>query len=159
VLYETPAQAVFIDPLADDADGAFWAWADARCAGRAVVVALTIGFHERSRERFVSRYGASAALPAEVEALAFPALDETVYWLAEHRALVPGDRVLGAGGGELSLCPRSWLRYLEPRPTPEEMRDALAVLGALDVELVLTSHGEPVLSGGGDALARALAHV
>lgn len=156
VLYETPGHAVFIDPLADEGDGAFWAWAAERCGGRAVVVALTIGFHERSRERFVSRLHASATLPAEVQVVAFPALDETMYWLPEHRALVPGDRLLGAGDGELSLCPQSWLRYLPQPQTREQMREALGVLRGLDVELVLTSHGEPVLTAGAGALARAL---
>ena len=156
VLYETTGHAVFIDPLADEGDGEFWAWADARCAGRAAVVALTIGFHERSRELFVSRYGASEALPAQVEAFAFPVFDETMYWLAEHRALIAGDRLLGDGGGELSLCPQSWLRYLEGERTRKQLREALGVLRDLDVELVLVSHGEPVLSGGRDALVRAL---
>jgi glyoxylase-like metal-dependent hydrolase (beta-lactamase superfamily II) len=156
VLYETAGHAVFFDPLADQDDAAFWSWAQERCAGRAVVVALTIGFHERSRERFVSRLAASDALPAAVEAFAFPALDETMYWLPEHRALIPGDRLLGDGDGGLSLCPQSWLRYLASSPTREQMREALGVLRGLDVALVLPSHGEPVLASGREAIARAL---
>jgi hypothetical protein len=156
VLYETDRHAVLIDPLADDADAPFWDWADARCAGREVVVLLTIGFHERSRERFRARYGAGASAPAGVEALAFPALDETMYWLAPARALVAGDRLLGRGEGALSLCPQSWLRYIEPPPTLAQMREQLSVLSELDVEAVLPSHGEPVLTGGRAAIARAL---
>lgn len=156
MLYETDGHAVFIDPLADDGDKEFWAWADARCAGRAVVVVLTLRFHGRSRERFVARFGASDVLPAAVEALAFAALDETMYWIPEHRALIPGDRLLGDGGGGLALCPQSWFRYLARPPTREQLREELAVLLELDVSLVLTSHGEPVLVGGDAALARAL---
>jgi hypothetical protein len=156
VLYESAADAVFFDPLADEDDAALWAWAAERCAGRTVAVALTIGFHSRSRERFVSRLGASEELPATVAPIAFAALDETMYWLAEHRALIAGDRLLGDGDGGLTLCPQSWLRYLERPPTREQMREELAVLRELDVALVLTSHGEPVLTGGREALARAL---
>ena len=157
MLYETDGHAVFFDPLADDDDEALWAWADQRCAGRAVVVVLTLRFHQRSRERFIARFGASDALPEAVEALAFPTLDETMYWLPEHRALIPGDRLLGDGDGGLSLCPQSWLRYLARPPTREQMRAALAVLLELDIARVLTSHGEPVLAGADAALARALA--
>jgi glyoxylase-like metal-dependent hydrolase (beta-lactamase superfamily II) len=156
VLYESAGHAVFFDPLADEGDAAFWEWARERCGGRTVVVALTIGFHSRSRELFVSRLGASDALPAAVELLAFPALGETMYWLGEHRALITGDRLLGDGAGGLKLCPQSWLRYLEPEPSGEQMREALGVLRGLEVSLVLTSHGEPVLAGAADALARAL---
>jgi hypothetical protein len=32
-----------------------------------------------------------------------------VYWLPTHRALVPGDVILGAAEGGLRLCPQSWL--------------------------------------------------
>jgi hypothetical protein len=156
VLYESAGHAVFIDPLADDGDKAFWAWAEERCADRAVVVVLTLRFHGRSRERFVARFGASDELPAAVEALAFAALDETMYWIPEHRALIPGDRLLGDGDGGLSLCPQSWLRYLARPPTHEQMLEQLAVLLELDVARVLTSHGDPVLVGADAALARAL---
>ena len=35
---------------------------------------------------------------------------EVLYWLGEHRALVPGDVILGAREGPgLRLCPESWL--------------------------------------------------
>lgn len=157
VLYDTGAHVVVIDPLVADGDAALWAWADARCAGREVSVLLTIGFHERSRGRFVSRYGAGEQAPAGVEALAFPELDETMYWLAAARTLVPGDRLLGAGGGGLALCPQSWLRYIEPTPTLAQVREQLAVLLELDIEAVLVSHGEPVLTAGAAAIAAALA--
>ena len=157
VLYETAEHAVLIDPLAPTDDAGFWEWADSRCGGRAVSVLLTIGFHKRSREQFVARYGAADAVPSGVLALAFPALDETMYWLSAQRILVPGDRLLGSGGGELALCPQSWLRYIDPQPTLAQMREQLGVLLELGADAVLVSHGEPVLAGGHGAIARALA--
>ena len=54
------------------------------------------------------------------------------------------------------LCPPGWLRYLEPGLTHGELRDALRTLLDLPVELVLVSHGEPVLDDGRAALERAL---
>ncbi|HEY9456357.1 MAG TPA: hypothetical protein VIQ56_00485, partial [Gaiella sp.] len=58
-----------------------------------------------------------------------------------------------AGGG-VRLCPESWL----PSGVGHaELRTALAPLLELPVERVLVSHGVPVLAGGHDALAKALA--
>lgn len=156
VLHDTGRHAVFIDPLAGDDDSGFWAWAQERCAGRAVVVLTTIAFHERSRASFAERFGASETPPAGVLALPFPELGETMYWLEGPRALVPGDRLLGAGAGELALCPQSWLAYLDPEPVLAQVRSQLRVLLDLPVEAVVVSHGEPVLAGGRGAIARAL---
>jgi glyoxylase-like metal-dependent hydrolase (beta-lactamase superfamily II) len=77
-------------------------------------------------------------------------------WLAEPRALVPGDRLLGADGGGLRLSPDSWLRYLPSGMRARQLREALRPLLDLPVERVLVSHGEPVLRGGREAIARAL---
>ena len=70
----------------------------------------TIGFHRRSRDQLAERYGATTSrakrnLPAGVESFPIRGAGETIFWLAEHRALVPGDRILGAPGGRLRLCP------------------------------------------------------
>jgi hypothetical protein len=54
------------------------------------------------------------------------------------------------------MCPPGWLRYLEPGLSHEELREALRALLDLPVELVLVSHGEPVLQGGRAAIERAL---
>jgi hypothetical protein len=159
VLYETEALAVFIDPLVGSEERLFWEWADSRCEGRAVVVLETIGFHRRSCGAVIERYGASTAPPPGlVEPLAFPAAGETMFWLGEHDTLVPGDRLLGAqdGSGALRLCPDSWLGYLEPAPSQAELAAMLAPLRELACESVLVSHGEPVLSRGTAAIARAL---
>lgn len=85
-----------------------------------------------------------------------PRAGETMVWLPGPRALVPGDRLLGDGKGGLRLCPPGWLRYLEPGLTRDGLRVALRPLLDLPVELVLVSHGEPVLEGGHAALERAL---
>jgi hypothetical protein len=156
VLYETPTHALWIDPLDPADDGAFWKWADARCAGRDVVVLQTLPCHRRNRDGFLARYGASSTPPEGVDAFPFAALGETMYWIAEHRALVPGDRLLTSGDGELSLCPQSWLRHLDPEPTLAQAGAALALLRGLDAELVLVSHGEPVLADGAAAIGQAL---
>ena len=73
-------------------------------------------------------------------------------WLPVPRALVPGDRLLGDEAGGVRLCPESWI---EP-DTTAGLRTALQPLRALDIELILVSHGEPVLSAGSRALARVL---
>jgi hypothetical protein len=79
-----------------------------------------------------------------------------MFWLEEHRALVPGDRVIGAGKGDLRLCPESWLRYLPSGLSSTELAARLGPLLDLPIESVLVSHGDPVIGGGRDALARAL---
>jgi hypothetical protein len=77
-------------------------------------------------------------------------------WLPGPRALVPGDRLLGDDRGGLRMCPSGWLRYLQPGLTEDELREALRPLLDLPIELVLVSHGEPVLEDGGAAVERAL---
>jgi hypothetical protein len=157
VLYAAAGRAVFIDPQAPDGDQEFWRWADERCAGSEVIVLETTPYHRRSRDELIARYDASTAAPAAaVSAHPLPAFGETVYWIAEHRALVPGDVVIGAGGGELRLCPDSWLEDFQPRPLLADLREALEPLAALGPELVLVSHGEPALRDADAALRRAL---
>jgi hypothetical protein len=163
ILYEHANCAVFIDPLVPADEAAFWSWADDRCRGREVVALETIRFHRRSREAVLARYSAAtlaaeAAVPAHwgVEPHSLPATEETVFWIPEHRALVPGDVLIGTGGGGLSLCPESWLEELSEQPTLAQLRAAVGVLCDLDVEMVLVSHGDPALSDGRAELARAL---
>jgi glyoxylase-like metal-dependent hydrolase (beta-lactamase superfamily II) len=81
---------------------------------------------------------------------------ETMLWLPGPRALVPGDRLLGDDRGGLRMCPSGWLRYLQPGLTEDELREALRPLLDLPIELVLVSHGEPVLEDGRAAVERAL---
>jgi glyoxylase-like metal-dependent hydrolase (beta-lactamase superfamily II) len=93
-------------------------------------------------------------LPGGIEAFATARDAEVVLWLPRQRALVVGDVVLGAEGGGLRLCRQSWL----DRPTTlADLADSLRPLLDLPVELVLVSHGEPVLENARDALAEVLA--
>jgi hypothetical protein len=159
VLFEAADAAVFFDPLLPPDPEPFWAWADERVAGRPVSVLTSVRWHRRSREIFVERYSASvskakASLPRGVEAFPLRGAGETIFWLPEPRALISGDRIIGAAGGGVRLCPESWL---PGGITQHELRVLLRPLLELPVERILVSHGEPVLKGGTAALARALA--
>jgi AAA+ ATPase superfamily predicted ATPase len=54
------------------------------------------------------------------------------------------------------MSPPGWLRYLEPSLSYDDLREALRPLLELPVEMVLVSHGQPVLRGGRTAIERAL---
>jgi len=159
--YEARGALVLIDPLIPtDREDELWGELDeraARCFGR-VAVLTTIEFHSRSREAVVERYGPTPGgiTPPGVELVPIRWADERMVWIEEHGALVPGDRLLGDGNGGLRLCPQSWLRYLDAGMTLYELRIALAPLVELPVEMVLVSHGEPVLSDGREAIRRVL---
>jgi hypothetical protein len=99
---------------------------------------------------------ANPSLPQGVETVTIPRAGETMVWLPDPRALVPGDRLLGDDRGGLRMCPPGWLRYLEPGLSYEELREELRSLLELPVEMVLVSHGKPVLQGGRAAIERAL---
>ncbi|MDQ6818947.1 MAG: hypothetical protein M3076_01190 [Actinomycetota bacterium] len=161
VLYETAGWAIFFDPLLPLDTERFWGWADRRCEGRQVAVLTTIGWHRRSRPELVGRYSASTSrakpnLPRGVESVVVRGAGETMFWLPEHRALIPGDRILGDADVSLRLCPDSWMRYLRTPLTQRELRQRLLGLLDLPVERVLVSHGEPVLRDGSEALAELL---
>lgn len=163
VAYEAPDAFLLVDPLVPDGEAELQEELDARVEahGQRVVILTTLGFHRRSRDRLAERYGASTSrarrsLPRGVLTLPVRGAGETMVWLPEHAALVPGDRLLGDDRGGLRLCPPSWLRYLPSGMTVERLRDALRPLLDLPVELVLVSHGRPVLGDGRAALAAAL---
>ena len=154
VAYESADTFVLIDPLVVDGD---YEQLD-RLAGSKprVSILTTVKWHDRSGSELTKRYGAASVPPAEVVPIELPGAGETLYWIPEHRALVPGDRILGDRPPGLRMCPESWLRHLGGY-TQVDLREALRerVLD-LPVELVLVSHGEPVLSDGHAELERAL---
>ena len=146
--------------------------------GRAEHALVTVFFHARStqakhvwaEERLVRRlasrgvevdrpFTAGDPLPGGIQAFQTARKSEVVYWLPQHRAVVVGDVLLGAGAkphatdAPLRLCPEGWLEGA----THDDLRESFAPLLSLPVERVLVSHGDPVLSDGGDALATALA--
>lgn len=165
---------MLIDPLlpSDDAlDGLI------ERARQPVVVLVTVFWHTRSAELLARRHGARVLAPAGGKAAvrrrapsmepfrpddplpggirAFPTAraNEVVYWIEEHRALVPGDVLLGATGGGLRMCPRGWLPESK---SLEDLSRSLRPLLDLPLTRVLVSHGEPVLRNGRVALERAL---
>jgi glyoxylase-like metal-dependent hydrolase (beta-lactamase superfamily II) len=149
-----------VDPLVPDG---LWDALDerVRAHGRPVAVLTTLRWHRRSRDAVVRRYDATTSrarrsLPEDVETIPIRGAGETLVWLPRARALVVGDRIIGDGRGGLRLCPESWLRYLPSEMTVAGLREVLQPLLDLPVELVLTSHGDPVLEDGRKALARAL---
>ncbi len=100
----------------------------------------------------------ATTLPAGLVALEARPRSEVILWEPRSRALIVGDALLGDGekGAGLHTCPASWL----PESTDlDDLRAALRPALDLPVELILTSHGAPVLSDadsgarpGGDAI-------
>jgi hypothetical protein len=167
VYAEVPGAVVLIDPLVpEDEEEKFWSTLDrdVERAARPVHVLLTVHWHERSVAAVLERYHATlwrpeekGDLPAGVHAEVIKGSDwvEAMFFLEPHRALVVGDLLVGENGG-IEL-PVGWFPKGEQDWARDELKPMLRErLGALPVELVLVSHGEPVLGGGADALNRAL---
>ena len=152
VAADNGAEVVFIDPLVP---GTLWPRLDELVAGRPVHALTTVASHRRSAQTVLDRYGGTSDPPAGVVPVDVPAR-EREYWLPAFGALVVGDRVIGDGKGGLRLCPESWLRGGARPLSVAELADGLRQLFELPIELVLVSHGEPVLTGGRDALRHAL---
>jgi glyoxylase-like metal-dependent hydrolase (beta-lactamase superfamily II) len=151
-LFHADDALVFIDPLVPDE---LWPGLDAEVkqSGKPVVVLTTIFFHERNRDEVARRYGGRVGGDvAGVRVFSAERADEVAYWLEGPRAVVFGDAVLGDQNGGLRITP--WARSPEGL---ERTRQALLALLELPVEVVLPAHGEPVLTNGREALARALA--
>ena len=165
---ETDDGLVLIDPLDPP-----------RELGRPEHALVTVFFHARStkapnvwaHERMVRRlasrgvevnrpFTAGGSLPGGIQAFESARSGEVVYWLPRQKAVVVGDVLLGAGAkphatnDPLRLCPERWL---SGKATHADLRESLAPLLELPVAHVLVSHGEPVLRGGGRALATVLA--
>ena len=80
---------------------------------------------------------------------------EALFFLEPHRALVTGDLLVGKDGG-IEL-PVDWFPKDERDWARTELKpDLQRRLAALPIELVLVSHGEPILEDGAAALDRAL---
>jgi hypothetical protein len=158
---------VVVDPLvpADD-DERFWEALDrdVERSGGPLHVLLTVHWHERSVAAVLDRYHATlwrpeerGELPKGVRAETVHGSDwvEALFFLEPHRTLVAGDLLIERGG-QLEL-PVDWFPKDEREWAEHELKpDLRRRLAALPIELVLVSHGEPVLSDGGAALERAL---
>jgi glyoxylase-like metal-dependent hydrolase (beta-lactamase superfamily II) len=167
-VYAELAQAVaLVDPLVPgDDEERFWAALDrdVERLGRPVYVLLTVHWHERSVEAVLERYKATlwrpeekVELPEGVEPIVVEGSDwkEALFFLEPHRALVVGDLLIGSDGG-IEL-PVHWFPVAEQDWARTELKaDLRARLLDLPIELVLVSHGDPVLADGRAALAQAL---
>jgi glyoxylase-like metal-dependent hydrolase (beta-lactamase superfamily II) len=177
---ESPDGVVLIDPLVPaDETGRFWEALDrdVERSGRPPDILITIFWHARSAQAILDRYEGTRVwaheparelvaertrvtdvfrlgdpLPGGIEAFDGGHAFEVAFWLAEHRALVTGDAILGARDGGVRVVPDSWLGERDPR----QVRETLAALLDLPVERVLVTHGEPALSAGREALKAAL---
>lgn len=157
VYYEAPGATVLIDPLVPEGGDRerFYEALDRDVARRGLPVAilLTVPWHARSSADLTERYGATDAVPDGVEPFAVREVDETLWWLPAHGALVAGDVLLGTSAGGVRVCPDSWLAG---RSSPASIRAALRPLLDLPLELLLLAHGEPVRERAREALADAL---
>jgi glyoxylase-like metal-dependent hydrolase (beta-lactamase superfamily II) len=172
---------VLIDPLVpDDEEERFWRALDddVRDHGPPQVL-LTVFWHARSTQRVLDRYAGArafapaawpdearervpsaelyelgATLPGGIEATGTEHRGEALLWIPARRALAAGDILLGSSDGGVRVCPDSWLR---PGVTPELLREGLRPLLDLTFELLLLTHGEPVLEGAHEKLEAALA--
>jgi hypothetical protein len=154
VYFEADDAVVLLDPLIPPEDRERFLAAldrDVERAAKPVVILLTTESHARSRDELVERYRAeTATTPAGVEPVDTGWYGELSYLLTGPGALVAGDVLLGDGSGGVRLSDE-WLGEDRTR-----VRDALLPL--LDrIDQVLPAHAEPVLGGGREALARALA--
>jgi hypothetical protein len=155
VYYEAPDAVVLFDPLLPAGEEEeFLAHLDRDVERLALPVSilLTAAWHERSSAMLRERYRAGDRVPKTVEAYRVEGAPEEqlAYFIRPHRALVVAEIFVGDGRGGLALVPSP---ALEDRAALDRSLHAIA---ELPVELVLVSHGEPVLSDGRRAIASTL---
>jgi glyoxylase-like metal-dependent hydrolase (beta-lactamase superfamily II) len=160
------AEVVLIDPLLA---GDQWQQLEDVLGDRRLHVLLTIHWHARSAGEIATRFEGARVwahsrnraavarrtpvtdvfrigdeLPAGLVALEARPRSEVLYWEPRSKALIAGDCLLGDGekGDGLHTCPGWWL----PESTSlDALRASLHPALDLPVELVLPSHGAPVL--------------
>jgi hypothetical protein len=169
---------LLIDPLVTD--DAVLERLDALVRGP-VAILITIPYHTRSAEPLRDRYGASvhghpavakrlgetrgfvpidpgAELPGGARAFVIgkPRRHEMPIHLPSHRALAWGDAVVTTPAGDLRLWHYERVDDKRIRWYRERFNPTLAPLLELDLERILVTHGEPILTGGAAALTEAL---
>lgn len=172
------AELILIDPLLVDDQ---WQRLGDALGDRRLHVLLTIHWHARSAGEIAARFSGARIwahsrnraavtrrapvtdvfrlgdeLPGGLVALEARPRSEVLFWEPRSRALIAGDALLGDGekGEGLHTCPSGWL----PDSTSlEDLRASLRPALELPVEMVLTSHGAPVLSGAREELTRVAA--
>ena len=159
---------------------------DAARLARPVLVLVGSVDHGRSADSVASRYLASGheasvvgdaairdavscalhatfdefVLPAGLYAVPIPGMSpgETAFVLDPWRAAVFADAVIGAGKGRLRVAPPSWgVKTPAGRALYDRaFRPSIQQIASGQPEIVLPSHGEPVLTDGYSALEAAL---
>jgi hypothetical protein len=115
-----------------------------------VQVVLTAEWHSRNAaERGWPIRGDDLPPQVTAQPAFFPG--ERTLWLPGHKALVAGDS-LPSGGA----MPDAWLQSEWATATREEYNAKLSPLLELPVELLLATHGDPVVDDAQGALRRAL---
>jgi glyoxylase-like metal-dependent hydrolase (beta-lactamase superfamily II) len=170
----TTDDLVLVDPLLE---GGQWERLQAGLGDRTLHVLLTIHWHARSAAEVASRFPgtrvwahsrnraaiarrvsvtdvfrASDPLPAGLVAIEARPRSEVLLWEPRSKALIVGDALLGDGerGAGLHTCPAGWL----PESTDlADLRRSLRAALDLPLELILPSHGAPVLTNARRALA------
>ncbi len=165
---------VLVDPLLV---GDQWERLQAGLGDRTLHVLLTIHWHARSGAEVAERYTGTRVwghsrnraaiarrvtvtdvfrigdpLPAGLVAIEARPRSEVLLWEPRSKVLIVGDALLGDGerGAGLHTCPAGWL----PESTDlADLRQSLHPVLDLPVELILPSHGAPVLAGARRALA------
>jgi glyoxylase-like metal-dependent hydrolase (beta-lactamase superfamily II) len=161
------AELILIDPLLVGNQGQ---QLEDALGERQLHVLLTIHWHARSAGEIASRFSGARVwahsrnraavarrtpvtdvfhlgdeLPAGLVALEARPRSEVLFWEPRSRALIVGDALLGDGekGEGLHTCPGWWL---PESASLDDLRASLQPALDLPVELVLTSHGAPVLN-------------
>jgi glyoxylase-like metal-dependent hydrolase (beta-lactamase superfamily II) len=162
--WDAGSRLVLLDPLSPPS------LLDELGSGKEVATILTCDWHERSAPELVERLGAAihapaggdggleaelfepgAALPGAIEAYRATHPGEVALWIADLDALVVGDALI-TREGRLEI-PETWLPEGD---SIADVQERLAPLLELPVELVLTTHGEPVRENGAESLRGAL---
>jgi hypothetical protein len=113
------------------------------------------GLHELEGRGPVEPFDFGDALPGGVVVHEVDAIspDETALYISGHRALACADGVVRRGSsGELAFVSDSLMD--EPEDTKQGLREAYRRLLDLDFDVLLLAHGQPVASGGKEALRR-----
>ena len=147
--YDAGSSLVLFDPISPPS------LVDGLIEAQDVGVLLTAEWHRRSADECVERWGAHVyapdeAPPGDVERMPTHYDAEVAYWIPRHHALVVGDSFLAERGLMAQV------EWLPPDVTREQMVDGLRPLLELPIELVLVTHGNPVLENGRESLRSAL---
>jgi hypothetical protein len=155
VYYEAPDAVVLIDPLlptGEEPEFLAYLDRDVERLGLLVSILLTAAWHERSASILRERYHATNRMPETVERYPVEGAPEEqlAYFIRPHGVLVVAEVFVGDGQGGLAL---SLSAALEDRAALDR---SLRAIAELPVQLVLVSHGEPVLEDGSRAIELAL---